>query len=333
MRILRSPLPTTTPFTSPCARETWISACARGRGRPGDPGRRLVRRRSVPHRRPRSPHATARSLSVLVLGDDGLCLRPDVHRSRRDVRHQRRRPGCLDRVAAVAGQGTIISKPSAHWDPYGSWLMVTAVADDNTAWLTAGYSAFFDPSTWVPIGVELDPRDPQPGVQVQFVGREDFYARNGRHQLITNVANVLHPPMGGVLALAPAVVVAPHGVCRNRRRRDHRGPRPSRRPVEILLRRRRLHTAVRLKRTNQAPARSVAATSRARRPASSRVVAGPRDPSAGRRCLPELAVARDLTLPQGQGLVARPLPFRAVFFRVGSASFASAGRGRGGSSP
>jgi hypothetical protein len=152
------------------------------------------------------------SLDVLVLGNDNLlyvfnCTDPATMCAASAARPDAWTPLPADR--------TIVSKASPAYQPNG-WLMVAAVADDGTAWLIGGYQGSFAGSTWVPLttNVDLDPKDPAPGVTMQFIGyNRTFYARNARHEFVTTDGSY-YPPMGGLLKSVPGAVVAPYGVSR-----------------------------------------------------------------------------------------------------------------------
>ena len=110
----------------------------------------------------------------------------------------------------------MISRPTAYWDHHGdrssSGLYVSAIAQDGKGWLIGGADAFFDPSYWIPLPLEVDPADPAPGIVItKGLG---FFGRNASHALVNGTPTYNYPPLGGVLASAPGVAEAPTGVTR-----------------------------------------------------------------------------------------------------------------------
>ena len=126
------------------------------------------------------------------------------------------RPDAWVALPTTGAPGPMISRPTAFWDHgtsrSSSGFYVSAVAQDGNGWLIGGAAAFFDPSYWVHVPLDLDPADPDPGIVV--TPGLGFFARNASHALGNATLNFAYPPLGGVLASAPGFAQAPTGVPR-----------------------------------------------------------------------------------------------------------------------
>jgi hypothetical protein len=110
----------------------------------------------------------------------------------------------------------LIGKPTAAWQPNDFMMLVVAVTTDRKAIIMGRDRSFVGEWINIPVDPELDPNDPDPSVSVQMSGDAyawdwDFYARNARHQLVNVPPQVFYPPLGGVLASAPAATISRAG--------------------------------------------------------------------------------------------------------------------------
>jgi hypothetical protein len=154
------------------------------------------------------------SLDVVVLGNDGLLYEMTCTDPAALCAASAARPDAW--TSLPWGPAPFVGQPSADWTVDGNWLMVAAVTNNAQAWLMGGLDANFAASGWEPLPLELDPVDPEPHTVVQNVaGGQYLFARDPRRALVSaDFINGVYPALGGVLASAPNVVVARHGVSR-----------------------------------------------------------------------------------------------------------------------
>jgi hypothetical protein len=147
----------------------------------------------------------AQRLDVLVLGGDGLVYVLTCTDPAAGCAASATGAGAWTALPAGPG-GSMVSKPSAAWSPDGQSLYMTAVAKDGVGWLIgADGDGSFAGKTWSPVPLEVDHADPAEGIAIAFAPELGMFARNPQHALINGSPSFVYPPLGGVLASAPAV--------------------------------------------------------------------------------------------------------------------------------